>query len=33
MRLIDDKGRLFGWINIIDLAVILLIAAVAAGWA
>lgn len=29
MRLIDDKGRLLGLINIVDLAVILLLAAVA----
>ena len=30
MRLIDNKGRLFGLVNIIDLAVLLLIAAIAA---
>ncbi|HZK18705.1 MAG TPA: DUF4330 domain-containing protein, partial [Clostridia bacterium] len=31
MKLIDDKGRIFGLINIIDLVVILLIILVAAG--
>ncbi|HHV07768.1 MAG TPA: DUF4330 domain-containing protein [Firmicutes bacterium] len=30
MRLIDDKGRLFGLVNIVDLAVVLLVVAVAA---
>lgn len=30
--IIDDKGRLFGWINVIDLAILVLIVLVAGGY-
>ena len=31
MKLVDEKGRLFGKLNLIDLAVILVVVAVAAA--
>lgn len=30
--IIDDKGRLFGWINVIDLVILILIVVVAGGY-